>query len=162
MWSLLLGLVIAWLIITFVQRPVSYYVQAPVIGRPLEDDEDMLIAVGLASRTPARRSIMDSYRQGTPMVPGPVVVAPGPVVVAPGPVVVAPGPVVVAPGPEPDYMPAASPQFLAPMPPPQSYVYTPGPTNMITVTPATPGLSGPAPFGPDTGPSPLTDQPATM
>lgn len=148
MWSLLLGLVIAWLIIIFVQRPVSYYVQAPVIGRPLEDDEDMLIAVGLASRTPARRSIMDSYRQGTPMVPGPVVVVPGPVV--------------VAPGPEPDYMPAASPQFLAPMPPPQSYVYTPGPTNMITVTPATPGLSGPAPFGPDTGPSPLTDQPATM
>jgi hypothetical protein len=141
MWSLLLGLVIAWLIITFVQRPVSYYVQAPVIGRPLEDDEDMLIAVGLASRTPARRSIMDSYRQGTPMVPGPVV---------------------VVPDPEPDYMPAASPQFLAPMPPPQSYVYTPGPTNMITVTPATPGLSGPAPFGPDTGPSPLTDQPATM
>lgn len=141
MWSLLLGLVIAWLIITFIQRPVSYYVQAPVIGRPLEDEEDMLVAVGLASRTPARRSIMDSARQVTftPMSQAPI-----------------------GPSPEPEYMPSASPQFLSPMPPPQSYVYTPGPTNMVTVTPATPGPSGPAPFGPGTAPSPLTDQPGTM
>lgn len=148
MWSLLLGLVIAWLIITFIQRPVSYYVQAPVIGRYLEDEEDMLVAVGLASRTPARRSIMDSARQVafTPMSQAPI----------------GPSQAPIGPSPEPEYMPSASPQFLAPMPPPQSYVYTPGPTNMVTVTPATPGPSGPAPFGPGTAPSPLTGPLGTM
>ena len=69
--SLALGLIMAWLIITFAipQRTVSYYTLRPW---PLElDDSNLaLIGVGLASRVEPRPSVMDS----TPAPPANVVI----------------------------------------------------------------------------------------
>ena len=139
-WSIILGLVIAWLIISILNKPVEYFTQAPVIGREL-DEENMLIAVGLATRTPPTRSIMDSA--STPMP----VFAPQP---RPTPL---PPP---TPQPEPEefvYAPA-SPQFLAPIPPPMSYVYTPPSPTEIIYTPQPGSTGGGVPGGPSTTPSP--------
>ena len=70
--SLALGLIMAWLIITFAipQRTVSYYTLRPW---PLElDDSNLaLIGVGLASRVEPRPSVMDS----TPAPPANVIMS---------------------------------------------------------------------------------------
>jgi len=138
--SVFLGIVIGWFIISFINKPVSYYVQAPVIGRELNEDENMLIAVGLATRTPARKSIMDSASQVsfTPMSPPPVS------------------------DEAPMYVPT-SPQFLAPIAPPQSYVYTPmAPAPVEINLQAYAGGPGPAPADLGTGSSQQSALPGQM
>jgi hypothetical protein len=121
--SLGLGLVFAWLIVTFLipARPVSYYALQPW---PLElDDSNLaLIGVGLASRAPApsRPSVMDStpapprkYVMVSAPSPGPAPMAPmlpPTPASAPAPVS-APSPVVMAPAP------VSAPSPMAPMSP---------------------------------------------
>lgn len=142
--SILLGIIIGWLIISFINKPVSYYVQAPVIGRDLTEDENMLIAVGLATRTPARKSIMDSGGQVefTPVSRD----APPPPVSDEAPM----------------YVPT-SPQFLAPIAPPQSYVYTPvAPAPVEVILQAYAGGPGPAPADLGTGSSQQSARPGQM
>lgn len=143
LWSVFLGIIFGWLIISFINKPVSYYVQAPVIGRDLTEDENMLIAVGLATRTPVQKSIMDSASQVefTPMNRD-----------------ASPPPSVEAPM----YI-QTSPQFLAPIPPPQSYVYTPAAPAPVEINiQAFAGGPGPAPADLGIGPSPQPAQPGPM
>lgn len=49
--SILLGLVIAWAILSFIgpRKRVSYYVQSPVVGLPISEIDSAMEAVGLAT-----------------------------------------------------------------------------------------------------------------
>jgi len=61
--SLVLGLAIAWVIISFIgpkPRTVSYYTQAPVVATPLSDQDKIMEAVGLApSYSKIEQSVAD-------------------------------------------------------------------------------------------------------
>lgn len=72
--SLLLGLLIAWTILTFVgpKRTVSYYVQAPVQPVPLSDLDKIMEAVGLKPSGPEKSVADIAIMEGTPAPPTPV------------------------------------------------------------------------------------------
>ena len=96
--SLFLGLLIGWMIVSFVNsQPVSYY-QSTVQPSEIIQVDESLVAVGLA-QFPENPSIMDSINQPVAF-PGPAS-SPGP---GPGPAPVAvafasPGPAMTNPGP---------------------------------------------------------------
>jgi hypothetical protein len=121
MWlvSLALGLLIAWVIVTYVNsmsRKVSYYAQMPVTASELSQVDQSLVAVGLA-QYPEVPSIMDSVNKPTQYKPAP---APAPVIIQ-------------AAAPSPDFTPSPTPvtspalRPMAPVSSPMSSVGTPTP-----------------------------------
>jgi hypothetical protein len=109
--SLVLGLVIAWVIISFIgpkPRTVSYYTQAPVVATPLSDQDKIMEAVGLASSS----SKMEQSVADIEVVQG--VTVPPPIATP------SPSPSVADMAPPPQEVPfdqdiQASPQAFSPM-----------------------------------------------
>lgn len=67
--SLVLGLVIAWVIISFIgpkPRVVSYYAQAPVVATPISDLDKIMEAVGLAPSQPEKSVADIELTEGMP------------------------------------------------------------------------------------------------
>lgn len=67
--SLILGLVIAWVIISFIgpkPRVVSYYTQAPVVATPISDLDKIMEAVGLAPSQPEKSVADIELTEGLP------------------------------------------------------------------------------------------------
>lgn len=127
--SLGLGLLIAWIIVTFMipPRSVSYFTLHPW---PLELDDSNLamIGVGLASRTPGtqeRPSVMDAMPAAQAM---PVMTAPRPTVQTTPPVVVPPVPPPVMVPPQSVVPPMPTPSVLSTMAPSPLKLTIPSPS----------------------------------
>ncbi len=69
--SLVLGLLIAWTILTFIgpTRTLSYYVQAPVQAVSLSDLDKIMGAVGLKPSGPENSHVAVAIMEGTPPAP---------------------------------------------------------------------------------------------
>ena len=163
--SLVLGLLIAWIIVMYInkmQSPVSYY-QADTVPADIAHVDDSLVAVGLA-QFPQIPSIMDSINQPVPAyspAPPPRVIegslpdpnfTPNPAMVAAGPSPSIPSSGTMSPisgkgfsSPAPAPGPAQVPPLSAPTPAtpasPMAPVMSPTPAPVVPSSPA----PGPAP-----------------
>jgi hypothetical protein len=143
-----LGIVIAWVALLFIPRPVptvSYFYQAPVEGSPIDNPQaQSLVAVGLLA---PKKSVMDSpeKKELKPPKPAPTVpehVQEPPAEVGP-PLQAQPptGPAAVKP--QSTEMTSVAPAAPAPPPPPPPSA--PAPPPPPAAAPAAPPPSAPAP-----------------